>query len=979
MMDTHGIRMLWLWAGLLAVAVGASAAPGPVIVCDADASFVEQLAAKEVRRYVYVRTGEFLPIVTAEEETVEAAIVVARTGRASAHGIAPTGAGDQAYVLKPVAADGLRRLYIVGGDVGVLYGAYRFAEFLGMRFYLDGDVAPDARASFDLPDVAEDAAPLFALRGIQPFHDFPEGPDWWNPDDYLAIVGQLPKLRMNFLGLHTYPERRPNAEPTTWIGLAEDVGDDGSVKFAYPAIYYNTVLPVSWGLRPMKTSDYHCGSSLLFDRDGYGSEIMRDLEPMPDAAEDCVKVFARTAEMFDRVFGLAGQFGIKTCLGTETPLLVPERVIGRLDPGAARAFRALGGKTPSFTQAIDGTEDDPLYQTVRYDLQGYTVAVANGTYTVTLQFCEPAHSGPGARVFGVALEGKPVIKSLDIFAKVGKDRALDYTFEGVAVADGELNIDFVCETEYPCIAAFAVVSNGFQCKVNCGGPAYGDYAADTDSGTATPEQVRALYEGMFTRIMRAHPLDYYWLWTPEGWTWEGTTEVQAQRTIDDIRTAYDAIKAVGAPFHLATCGWVLGPQYDRALFDKVLPKDVPVSCISRGVGHEPVEPGFAEVQGRPKWAIPWLEDDPAMTSPQLWVGRMRRDAYDALRYGCTGLMGIHWRTRILGPNVSALAGAAWDQSSWAQRPPAEGADAGWPVGDFYADWARHLFGTEAARDIAAIFSRIDGHLPRPSDWIGGPGGYAPDERPWDEVAGEYAFVDELAALRTKVKGKGNLARFDYWMANFRFLRATGRMRCVWAAYNKALGEVKAVSDKKVRQQRAREELVPLRQQLVAVVDEAYRNQLEAVNTSGAMGTIANLEQHTFPDLLDAPAKELVELTGGDLPEDAYLTEDYDCAARVFVPTVRGSVEPGERLTIKVVFLDAEGPQEAKLFWRSLGEVRFEDVPLTHEARGVYAVAISPTEDFEYYVRVITSEDKSVFWPATAPELNQTVIVLPATA
>ena len=27
--------------------------------------------------------------------------------------------------------------------------------------------------------------------------------------------------------------------------------------------------------------------------------------------------------------------------------------------------------------------------------------------------------------------------------------------------------------------------------------------------------------------------------------------------------------------------------------------------------------------------------------PQLWVGRIRQDAADAAKYGCTGLMGIH--------------------------------------------------------------------------------------------------------------------------------------------------------------------------------------------------------------------------------------------------------------------------------------------------------------------------------------------------
>ena len=65
---------------------------------------------------------------------------------------------------------------------------------------------------------------------------------------------------------------------------------------------------------------------------------------------------------------------------------------------------------------------------------------------------------------------------------------------------------------------------------------------------------------------------------------------------------------------------------------------------------------------------------------------MRKDAADALAYGCTGLMGIHWRTRILGPNVSALAAAAWDQTGWnpaidarrssRRRKPPEGPDGG---------------------------------------------------------------------------------------------------------------------------------------------------------------------------------------------------------------------------------------------------------------------------------------------------------------
>jgi hypothetical protein len=197
--------------------------------------------------------------------------------------------------------------------------------------------------------------------------------------------------------------------------------------------------------------------------------------------------------------------------------------------------------------------------------------------------------------------------------------------------------------------------------------------------------VRKLYEGIFRRAAEAYPLDYYWFWTPEGWTWSGVKEEEVKATMDDLAGAIAARAKVRAPFSLATCGWVLGPQQDRAMFDKVLPKDVAVSCINRQVGYTPVDAGFAEVHGRSKWAIPWLEDDPALSAPQLWAARMRRDAYDALHYGCDGLMGIHWRTRALGPNIGALAQAAWDQGPWADAyksaaPQSELAQTPGPVG-----------------------------------------------------------------------------------------------------------------------------------------------------------------------------------------------------------------------------------------------------------------------------------------------------------
>jgi len=139
----------------------------------------------------------------------------------------------------------------------------------------------------------------------------------------------------------------------------------------------------------------------------------------------------------------------------------------------------------------------------------------------------------------------------------------------------------------------------------------------------TDESKVLLYQGIFKRIGQRHHLDYYWLWTPENWTWAGEESIQElPKAEKDILSALKALENKGSPFSLATCGWVLGPASDRAYFDKILPKDIPFSCINRNVGFAPVEKGFQKVSGRDKWQISWIEDDPALISPQLWAGRV---------------------------------------------------------------------------------------------------------------------------------------------------------------------------------------------------------------------------------------------------------------------------------------------------------------------------------------------------------------------
>jgi len=121
----------------------AAQAERPVVAIEDRAGSLPTLAASEVRRYFYLRTGEWLGLSAAIPVSGDA-IVVARRDSPLLRGFAgaDTGASSlkaQEYRIKSVSLGSRRMALIVGGDdLGTLYGAYRFAEKLGVRFYCTG-------------------------------------------------------------------------------------------------------------------------------------------------------------------------------------------------------------------------------------------------------------------------------------------------------------------------------------------------------------------------------------------------------------------------------------------------------------------------------------------------------------------------------------------------------------------------------------------------------------------------------------------------------------------------------------------------------------------------------------------------------------------------------------------------------------------------------------------------------------------------
>jgi len=466
----------------------------PSIVCPDNASPQIKLAAKEIRRYVYLRTGELLSISSTPSTK---SISLTQDPRLA----------TEEYRLKTDSGS----LNISGGsDIAVLYGAYAFAEKLGIRFYLHGDVIPDDKIPFAIPQLDETHKPLFATRGIQPFHDFFEGPDWWNVDDYKAYLSQMAKMKMNFIGFHCYPRIGlpwDGQEPMVWTGVAGDFdAKTGHVKFSYATAWANTQRR-TWGSEPGRTDDFVFGAAQLFEDSVHCADVMRGFTPMPKTPDESNEMFNRAGDMMREVFTYAHRSGIKAWVGLELPLWIPDELRDRLK------------------------------------------------------------------------------------------------------SQGENPDSLATRTE--------------------------------------------IFDGMFRRIKAAYPADGFWFWTGE--------RPDAAATVkEELTAAYGAMAKLPSPLPMGQAGWGDLAAHFGSLHGS-LPKDITLACINNRLGFAPVAPQFAGLGDRPRFAIPWMEDDTNMTNPQLFVGRVRMDAADARRYGCNGLLGIHWRTRAIAPNLAALAQCGWQE------------------------------------------------------------------------------------------------------------------------------------------------------------------------------------------------------------------------------------------------------------------------------------------------------------------------------
>jgi hypothetical protein len=132
-------------------------------------------------------------------------------------------------------------------------------------------------------------------------------------------------------------------------------------------------------------------------------------------------------------------------------------------------------------------------------------------------------------------------------------------------------------------------------------------------------------------------------------------------------------------------------------------------------------------------------------------------------------------------------------------------------------------------------------------------------------------------------------------------------------------------------------------------------------------------------VLDKTAQRIEKLLGKELPPNAMPADRYMGPDRLIVPVRRTSIEKGRSLQIKVIVL-ADDVRRVVVRWRPLGADQWRDGSFEHMARSIYRATIpagaATSPGFEYCFEVNVGDDKMLKYPATAPDLNRSVVVVP---
>lgn len=488
---------------------------------------------------------------------------------------------------------------------------------------------------------------------------------------------------------------------------------------------------------------------------------------------------------------------------------------------------------------------------------------------------------------------------------------------------------------------------------------------------------RALLERRLGDLLERYPMvDYVWLWQDESANWQSRTKA-VPLSITPFAQAHDFLRRHAPEKRLVIAGWGFVAHHFQSLHQR-LPEDIVFSALNDSLGWDPVNEAFSGLDGRERWPIPWLEDDPSMWFPQFRASRFETDMKRAETFGCQGMLGIHWRHRIVDPTATYLARAGWNTQLTART--------------HYENFCASVAAGDRAQRLAEIFSECDSGHAISSTFLGSysSDGYARTR----ELTGDYdqaflyeklepdvallprqqAMAQELRSLEAAAQSPIERDRIGY------FAGFVGLMPPYCDAFEKA-HQLGTVLDEAVRLRAAGNEAqarshvlekgVPLWLAIAPLVRQTMLGYQKIIATRNDQGQLSSMQNKFVRIALDRLRLSLGEFID-QLP--APVNEAYQAAvnpaganpARVFVPTRPSLLRPGESLRLFIVApgIDA-GSAEVKLHLRPEGREEWETWSAQHAGRNVYTVQLGPFSESDGTVHYFAS--------ATAQGLSQSLV------
>ncbi|MEW5975484.1 MAG: hypothetical protein AB1898_06720 [Acidobacteriota bacterium] len=499
---------------------------------------------------------------------------------------------------------------------------------------------------------------------------------------------------------------------------------------------------------------------------------------------------------------------------------------------------------------------------------------------------------------------------------------------------------------------------------------------DVESRTA-----RDLLETRLAQLLEAYPeVDDVWLWEDESMNWASRKSGQPL-SVTPFQQAHDFLKRHAPGKKLVLAGWG-GVARHFEHFHETLPGNVIFSCLSDSLGWDPIHEVFGKLDGRERWPIPWLEDDPGMWLTQLHVHRFRQDVERAERYGCQGLLGIHWRHRIVDPTAGFLARSCWDS----KLQPAE----------YYAAYARTQAVAARAPRLAELLDAADRDRKLLSTWTGRienghavtqefSGDYAEGFSFWNGAVPDPRVVESqeevTAALReltSDAASPNERERLGYLAGHLEFMvHYTNAWNLARQLHDvlKEAGELKTSAPTGEARSRVLAEGVPLWLKLAPEVRLAMLAFQKTVATRNDLGTLASLHNKLVRLALVRLRLSMKEYLG-ELPEETetlladVLRPEANSLARLIVPTRPSLLLRGEKVRVMVVVDGQDAADQVTLHTRTRGERRWKRIPAGHLGRRTYEAWLGPFAAgpglAEYFLSAILA-GKEIYSPVQAPE------------